>query len=470
MRHLGGADSLVFSAHNRGMYTARPELGGGALTSLVSRRRSGAGSASVARRWLRERATTTPGRLILLAALVVAGGLGFGVIASAAERSRERSAQAVRTATEPLLVQAATLYTTLSDANATATTTFLRGGLEPPARHAHYLQDLRAASASLATLTRNLGSPTLTSSAIRTVTEDLPVYSGLVEAARADNRQGFPVGAAYLRQASDVLTTTILPAANRLYATEAERLSNDYGSGTAMAAFVVLSVTAVLALLGLVLMQRYLAAFSRRIFNLPAVAGTVTVAVISIWAVLGFIGEQDALATARAHSDSVEVLSGARVLLSRAQSDQSLTLVNRGSDETDPQDFTAVMRALSPSGGLLGEVPRLLTGSGNSETRRLLRLDFARYRANTAEIGALQGQGLTLDAISRASSVSSTSIADGLQTDLATQIAAAQDRFGAAAADASGSLGGLSLAIPILTAFAAALAVIGLLQRLGEYR
>jgi hypothetical protein len=469
MRHLGGADALVLWAHNRCMYTARPELGAEALTSLVSGRGSGAGSASVARRWLRERATTTPGRLILFAALVVAGGLGFGVIASAAERSRERSAQAVRTATEPLLVQAATLYTTLSDANATATTTFLKGGLEPPARHTHYLQDLRAASASLATLTRNVGSSTPTSSAIRTITEELPVYSGLVEAARADNRQGFPVGAAYLRQASDVLTT-ILPAANRLYATEAERLSNDYGSGTASGALVVLGVAAGLALLGLVLMQRYLAAFSRRIFNLPAVAGTVILAAVSTWAVLGFIGEQDALATGRAHSDVVEVLSGARVLLSRAQSDQSLTLVNRGSDQTDPQDFAAVMRALSPSGGLLGEVPRLLTGSGNRETRRRLRLVFAGYRANTAEIGALQGQGLTLDAISRASSVSSTSIADGLQTNLATQIAAAQDRFGTAAADATGSLGGLSVAIPILTALAAALAVVGLLQRLGEYR
>lgn len=457
-------------ADNRGMYTARPELGMQAVTSFASRYRAAADSPSLARRWIRDRARTTPGRLIVAAVLVVAGALGFGVVASGAERSRERSAQAVRTATEPLLVQAATLYTTLSDANATATTTFLKGGLEPPARQTQYLDDLRSASAALATLTRDVGASAVTGRAIRTVTEQLPVYSGLVEAARANNRQGFPVGAAYLRQASALLSTTILPAANQIYATEAGRLSSDYGDGTATLTLVVLGIVAALALLFLVLLQRYLAAFSRRIFNLPALAGSLVLTAISIWALVGLIGEQNGLVTARQHSDSVEVLSAARVLLSRAQSDQSLTLVNRGSDETDPEDFTTVMRALSPSGGLLGEVPRLLSGSGNWEARRLLQLDFARYQANTAQIGALQGQGLTLEAIRRASSASSASVADGLRGDLATQITAAQARFGAAAAEATGSLAGLSLALPVLTALAAALVVGGLLQRLGDYR
>jgi hypothetical protein len=84
--------------------------------------------------WLRERLTTTPGRLVLASVLAVAGAVCFGVIATAAERSRAQAAQAVRVETEPLLVQAVTLYTALSDANATVTTTFLQGGLEPPAR------------------------------------------------------------------------------------------------------------------------------------------------------------------------------------------------------------------------------------------------------------------------------------------------------------------------------------------------
>ena len=439
------------------------------VIALIERHQRIANPRSAPRTWLRDRAATTPGRLTLICVLLIIGALCFGAVASSAERSRERSAQAVGSAAEPLLVQAATLYTTLSDANATATTTFLRGGLEPAARHAHYLQDLRSASAALATLTRDVGSSTQTSSAVRTLAVQLPVYAGLVEAARANNRQGFPVGAAYLRQASELLTATILPAANRLYATEAQRLSNDYSSGAAPSTLVLLGVAAGLALILLFVVQRYLARVSRRIFSVPVVLGTLILAAISIWALTSLVSEQDALARARGHSDGVEVLSGARVLLSRAQSDQSLTLVNRGSDETDPADFVAVMRALSPSGGLLGAASR--PGSGaRSTTTRVLGADFARYRANAAEIATLQRQGLTLEAIGRASSVKSTAVADRLQADLAAQIRAAQADFRGAASDATGSLGGLWPALPILTALSAALALVGLLARLGEYR
>lgn len=119
-----------------------------ALQPISSPRlRLGAGARTEsARSWAREHLATTPGRLVLLVVLVVTGAVCFGVIASAAERSRERAVEAVRSQTEPLLVQAVNLYTGLADANATATTTFLRGGLEPPTRRAHYLEDLRFAS------------------------------------------------------------------------------------------------------------------------------------------------------------------------------------------------------------------------------------------------------------------------------------------------------------------------------------
>ena len=64
------------------------------------------------------------------------------------------------------------------------------------------------------------------------------VTRGDVEAARADNRQRLPVGAAYLRESSELLSRSILPAAGRLYETEATRLNADYRSGTATATLV----------------------------------------------------------------------------------------------------------------------------------------------------------------------------------------------------------------------------------------
>ena len=425
--------------------------------------------ASSALHSFRDRVTTTPGRLALVSVLVVAGAACFGVIAAGAERSRAHAAQAVRTETEPLLVEAVTLDTALSDANATATTTFLKGGLEPPARHAHYLGDLRLASDSLASLTRKVGDSADARTAVDVIAEQLPVYSGLVEAARANNRQGFPVGAAYLRRASALLNGTILPEADRLYAAEAKRLSEDDGTGTATAAVAVLLAVVGIALGLLVLIQTYVARTSRRILNVPLVLATVVLAAVAIWAVVGLISEQDALARARRDSDTVELLSAARVLLSRAQSDQSLTLVNRGSDETDPADFAGVMRTIAPNGGLLGEVSALARRTGTTAANRLLA-DFASYQAEATKVAALERSGRILDAIQLASSASSSSIADRFDANLAAQIEAAQGRFASAAADATSSLSGLSLAIPVLTVVAAALALVGLRQRLGEYR
>jgi hypothetical protein len=385
---------------------------------------------------------------VLLAVLVVAGAVCFGVLASLAERSRAHAARAVQAETEPLLVEAVNLYTALSDANATATTTFLHGGLEPPALRAHYRQDLRFASGALTTLTRDVEGSAATRAAVRTISEELPVYSGLIEAARTNNREGFPVGAAYLRQASALLDGTILPAASHLYASEARALSDGYGTGAASAALVVLAVTVAAALALLVMSQRYLARVSRRIFNVPMVLATGVLAAIAIWTLIGVIGEQNALSAAHRDSDAVEVLSASRVLLARAQSDESLTLVGRGSDEVDANDFDRVKRALAPPGGLIVEAQTLAARSGARPAADELVGEFRGFVAAPTSAPA----------------------ADRLSTNLAGQVSSAQAHFARAAADASSSLAGLAVAIPVLAAAAAVLALFGLRQRLEEYR
>jgi hypothetical protein len=90
------------------------------------------------------------------------------------------------------------------------------------------LSDLSEATGALTALTREAGTSSSALASLGTIADQLPVYSGLVESARANNRQGFPIGAAYLRQAATLSTTTILPAADRLYAVESGRLNDDY--------------------------------------------------------------------------------------------------------------------------------------------------------------------------------------------------------------------------------------------------
>lgn len=416
---------------------------------------------------LRARVATTPGRLTLISALVVVSAVCFGVAATAAERSRAHAAQAARASTEPLLAQAATLYTTLSDANATATTTFLKGGLEPPALRQHYLHDLRLASDALASLTREAGG-SAANRELMTISEQLPIYAGLVESARANNRQGLPVGAAYLRSASALLTGTILPNADGLYAFEANRLTNDYATGTDSVALVVLILAVVLALGLLMLGQLYVFRISHRILNIGMLAATLVLAAVSIWSIVGLIGEQNALARARHDSDLVEVVSATKVLLSRAQTDQSLTLVERGSDDTDPLDFAAVTRALAPPDGLLAESGALAGPVGTSSAVGELVSGFHAYVANARHVAQLENGGQLVAAIGQAGAGSS--IAGQLDANLSGQIAAAQAKFKTAAASATSSVAGLELAIPVLTALAAVFALLGLRKRLEEYR
>jgi hypothetical protein len=422
---------------------------------------------------LAQRAMTTPGKLALVAALVVAGTACFGVIATVAERSRATAAHAARFQTEPLLVQAVTLYTSLSDANATAATTFLTGGLEPPARRAHYLSQLRLATDSLTNLTRGAGGTGAVRSAIRTISNELPVYSGLIESARANNLQGFPVGAAYLRRASALLNGTILPAAERLYATEANRLDSDYRAGTATGPIVAIGVGIVVALGVLIGSQLYVTRISRRILNLWMLFATFVIAAVSIWAVIGLAVERNELLSAQRNgSDSLEVVSAARVLLSRAQSDESLILASRGSDDSDPVDFATVMRRLSPRGGLIDEIGSLATRTGTGSGSGELAREFDAYRAETDQIAGLQKLGQMQAAIDVAVSAAASQFpaAQRLDADLRTRIAAAQGRFTTDAKDATSALSGLAIGIPLLAAVAAVLALVGIWHRRSEYR
>ena len=416
--------------------------------------------------WVRDRLATTPGRLVLVSILVVVGAVCFGAIATGAEQSREHAAKAARSQTEPLLVQAANLYTALSDANETEATALLSGGLEPPAKRARYLADLRIASNALSALTSESGTAASAPVALSTIADQLPLYSGLVESARANSRQKFPIGAAYLRAAVLTSTTKMLPAADRIYRTEAQRLADDYRTGTSNGSLITFIAAGAVALILLLWAQWYVTRISRRILNVGMLVAAAAVAAVSVWGVVALINEQNSLASAQQHgSDSVEVLSAATVLLSRAQGDLSLALVNRGTDETDSLDFTAISRGLVP---LTREIPVLARQTRSTAAANQFGADYASYGAKAAQIKYLENRGKLTAALTL--EPASAAISTRLSSDLGGQINAAQARFKEAAADATSALDGLAFAIPLITVLAAVVALLGLRQRINEYR
>lgn len=418
---------------------------------------------------LRGQTTTTPARLRVAMAIVIAALLVAVLVAADATNARRSAAEAVASRDEPVMVQAADLYATLADADATAAATFLAGGQESPMRRQRYLSDLRLASLKLTALAEQVQDSPSAARAVAAAAALLPVYSGLVETARANNRQGFPVGAAYLRKASDLMRERILTAAGELYQFEARRLTEDQAAATRSGGLAKALVALGVALVVLVGAQTVLARRTRRVFNVRLVAATALVVVTGAWLTIAMVRAGNAGVTAqRTGSDSVQVLSAMRILALRAQADESLALVARGGGDQYLTDFDAVAHKLDPRSGLFADAARLERRTGTDEALEPLIAGWRRFLKAHARVTALQAGGDFSGAISAA--VGAPAPAADVNREFAARIAAAQRRFERSAADETSALAGVVLGIALLGALAAGLAVAGVQQRISEYR
>jgi hypothetical protein len=399
---------------------------------------------------------------VVLAAILA--GLALGAVTAV----RRDATNSVATRDEPLMLAADRLYASLSDADATAATTFLRGGAEPADLRARYLADVRRASAQLAALTRRVQGTTEVA-AVGEIGAGLPVYTGLIETARANNRQGFPVGAAYLREASVLMRERVLPAAQRLYAAQAERLSDNQQRGTSTTGLVAALIACGVALAVLLGVQIFLTWRTHRVFNVGLVSATVVLVGLVAWAAIAMTSARNSLNNAQRNgSDAVQVLSAARILWLRAQADESLGLVARGGGDRYVQDVDVVNRLLMPPRGLLGEASRLAARTGSAPAIDELTNTWRAIHAQHGNVARLEQSGDFKAAIR--ANTREAALGDRLNAGFGTQIGAAQKRFDTAASDARSSLRGLTVGIPLLVVVGVALALLGLQTRLNEYR
>ena len=145
-------------------------------------------------------ARNTPARLRLLLAVTIAASLLWGAAAAWTADQRTSAAANVVAGTEPLSFDAQQIYQSLSDADATEAAAFL-AGTEPAAARSQYLADIARAETYLEAATAAAGNQG-PGSELTVLSTEIPVYTGLVETARADNQQGLAVGAAFLGEAS----------------------------------------------------------------------------------------------------------------------------------------------------------------------------------------------------------------------------------------------------------------------------
>jgi len=124
----------------------------------------------------------------------------FGVLGALGISRRDASLGDAAAASQQLIA-VQDIRVRLVHADALATENYLRGGIEDATKRATYVSELAAVGDALV----QAGNRVLPNEATRLaeVSTALGVYSGLIEQARANNRQGYPVGQAYLKVAND---------------------------------------------------------------------------------------------------------------------------------------------------------------------------------------------------------------------------------------------------------------------------
>ena len=273
----------------------------------------------------RQRRRSTPQRLRLLSSGVIVASLMFGVlgalifsyVAFSLKRAEANTAQ---------LIRVQKIQTDLLTADATASNAFLVGGLAPPAQQATYEQAIDEASALIAEAAR---AQSADGAALSALNDEVVNYAGTVEQARANNRQGLPVGAQYLRIASAELRTVALPIVKNLVEANTTRANNAMGVSAPAVIFAILGV---LLLAALVLALVWLARTFKRWVNTGLVAAAAVVLVTLVGGTIGLATTNGGVSELQSGSfTQLTLVSHARVEANNAKSNESLTLIARGS-------------------------------------------------------------------------------------------------------------------------------------------
>ena len=296
---------------------------------------------------------------------------------------------------------------------------------------------------------RRPGSDPAVAGAITTLSTDLPAYSGVVQEANFSERQAnYPLAAAYLAEANNLMRTSILPAAAQVYGTEVKRLADDQGNA-ASTLLTVLAVVAFVALLAaLVLAQRWLSGRFHRTWNVALAGATVLVVVLGLWAGVALLAENSGVASAENNgSRPVSTFTDARILALRARADDELTLLTRDSDTSYQKDYASTAAALK---GLLAENQGPNRGSDPSERRQSARALSAwdAYSSVHQQVRHADSSGDLTSAVALASAPGARglpAVSADLNGALATGIVGSQDTFVTTTSGAASDLGRVGL-------------------------
>jgi len=272
----------------------------------------------------------TPGRMRVVAALAVVVTLAFGLGAGQAFRSASGALERAG-ANAAQVVRVQDIRTNLVRADAAATNAFLVGGVEPKDQRAVYTQAITQAAQLVAQAAR---AQPADGTALAALNTDLVTYTSGVEQARANNRQSLPVGAQYLKDASNGLRAPggALSQLSQLVSANADRVQTEFDAvGRAL---LWLAVPGVLALVVLGGAMVWLARRTHRYVNLGLTGAAVVVLVglVAGWLVLGGVSARVEQVRTGSYAAALATAQ-ARIAAYDAKANESLTLIARGSGQ-----------------------------------------------------------------------------------------------------------------------------------------
>ncbi|NGO76393.1 hypothetical protein G6045_12085 [Streptomyces sp. YC504] len=436
---------------------------------------------------LRSASTTEPGRLRIIGAVIAVLVIAFGAVTAWQMAERSSAADDVLHRSAPLSSDAAAIYRSLADANTAAASGFLAANEESPKLRQRYQDDLDMAAEKLSTAAGASRGSGQSARYIEKLNKLLPEFAERIESARTYNRQGLPLGGAYLRNANDLMQNEMLPAAEDLYEAEKKQLNADYADAKAYPWGAI--ALGVVAIGGLVWAQRRNYRRTNRVFNHGMVVATAAGTVVLLWLAVGHTFAYSGLSGS--YDDgvrSLNALNDARISILQARSSENLTLVSRGAvtvPEGKPKagedfydvEFQKQMAALGDkTKGTLGAAWKLSEDeAGDAPVDRTV-FAVTEWKKRHTAARTLDNQGNYDAALAGVIGENGDqSKATGDCFDLADKsldkaIAHEQQDFRSAAEDGRGAMTGLPVGAAVLAVLGATGAVLGIGRRLSEYR
>lgn len=388
--------------------------------------------------------------VLLALGLTIVGWSAIGARTGAIDDAAEAAAQLIRVQDVRVLVV---------QADSLASNAYLADGQEPAEQRTAYDDRIDQAAAGLVTAAGATGGND--SAELQRANELLTTYVGLVEQARANNRQGFPVGAAYQRQARTVaqeIVASLREVEQRTRSNVDDRVATSYRASWPLV------LVALVLLVALLLGSRWMARRFRRLVNVPLLVATLIVGmvlVVGLWVNARAAAEAGDAVTGPL--SAADLVAQARAAGFDARSNEALTLINRGNGAAYELEWTRSMSVATQAldsacddFGVACDARRSLMAYATEHTGVRALDDGGDWEKSVEATTDPEGP------LTKAFEAFASSSNDAL-TDRAATSASAFD-------DASAPLGTLRLLVALAGVAVALLAVSGYGQRLREYR